>query len=189
MLWGSRANPRGDRHDAQIDHGYAATIHKAQGVTVDRTHVLATPGMGSHSAYVALSRHRDRVDLHYGQDDFADQGRLVRKLSRERAKDMASDYAREPKRQFASGVGSRSVSASPSWRIRYPRRCRACSTGCGFLSNDLSSRSNQPRKRLARCGEPYRQMRTFARPPSCRRRYSICRLHNRCMGYRPMIRQ
>ncbi len=30
---------------AQIDHGYAATIHKAQGMTVDRAHVLATPGL------------------------------------------------------------------------------------------------------------------------------------------------
>ncbi|MBC9031830.1 Ti-type conjugative transfer relaxase TraA [Sphingomonas sp. JC676] len=89
----------------QIDHGYAATIHKAQGMTVDRTHVLATPGMDSHSAYVALSRHRDSVDLHYGQDDFADQGRLVRTLSRDRAKDMASDYAREPDRKFAERRG------------------------------------------------------------------------------------
>lgn len=90
---------------ANIDHGYAATIHKAQGMTVDRTHVLATPGMDSHSAYVALSRHRDRVDLHYGQDDFANQGRLVRTLSRQRAKDMASDYAREPERRFAERRG------------------------------------------------------------------------------------
>ncbi len=79
----------------QLDHGYAATIHKAQGVTVDRTHVLATPGLDRHAAYVALSRHRDGVDLHYGRDDFADQGRLVRTLSRERAKDMASDYNRD----------------------------------------------------------------------------------------------
>ncbi|QDX26122.1 Ti-type conjugative transfer relaxase TraA [Sphingomonas suaedae] len=90
---------------ASIDHGYAATVHKAQGMTVDCTHVLATPGMDSHSAYVALSRHRDRVDLHYGQDDFADQGRFVRTLSRERAKDMASDYAREPERQYAERRG------------------------------------------------------------------------------------
>ena len=90
---------------ANIDHGYAATIHKAQGMTVDRTHVLATPGMDSHTAYVALSRHRDHVDLHYGQGDFADQGRLVRTLSRGRAKDMASDYVREPERQFAERRG------------------------------------------------------------------------------------
>jgi Ti-type conjugative transfer relaxase TraA len=80
---------------AHVDHGYAATVHKAQGVTVDRTHVLATPGLDRHSAYVALSRHRERVDLHYGQDDFADRARLVRTLSRDRPKDMASDYARE----------------------------------------------------------------------------------------------
>ena len=79
---------------AYIDHGYAATIHKSQGVTVDRAHVLATPGMDQHSSYVALSRHRSGVALHYGQDDFADQNRLVRTLSRERGKDMASDYAR-----------------------------------------------------------------------------------------------
>jgi Ti-type conjugative transfer relaxase TraA len=81
---------------AAVDHGYAATVHKAQGVTVDRVHVLATPGLDRHAAYVALSRHRDHVDLHYGGDDFADRGRLVRALSRERGKDMASDYGLTP---------------------------------------------------------------------------------------------
>lgn len=44
---------------AHIDHGYAATIHKAQGMTLDRTHVFATPGMDAHGSYFALSRHRD----------------------------------------------------------------------------------------------------------------------------------
>jgi hypothetical protein len=84
---------------AHIDHGYAATIHKAQGMTVDRAHVLATPGMDSHSAYVAMSRHRDGLALHYGRDDFADQSKLVRTLSRERGKDMAGDY--KPEQAFA----------------------------------------------------------------------------------------
>ncbi len=32
---------------AHIDHGYAATFHKSQGVTVDQTHILATPGMAA----------------------------------------------------------------------------------------------------------------------------------------------
>jgi len=90
----------------KIDHGYAATIHKAQGMTVDRIHVLATPGMDAHGSYVALSRHRDGLDLHYGRDDFADQGRLVRTLSRERAKDMASDYERaDPIQSYAERRG------------------------------------------------------------------------------------
>jgi Ti-type conjugative transfer relaxase TraA len=80
---------------AHVDHGYAATVHKAQGVTVDRVHVLATPGLDRHASYVALSRHREAVRLHYGQDDFEDRGKLVRALSRERGKDMASDYGRD----------------------------------------------------------------------------------------------
>jgi hypothetical protein len=90
----------------RIDHGYAATIHKAQGMTVDRTHILATPGMDAHGTYVALSRHRDGMDLHFGQDDFASQDRLTRTLSRERAKDMASDYERsDPARAYAEQRG------------------------------------------------------------------------------------
>ncbi|OAN63745.1 Ti-type conjugative transfer relaxase TraA [Sphingomonas sp. TDK1] len=75
-----------------VTHGYAATVHKAQGVTVDRVHVLATPGLDRHAAYVALSRHRAVVHLHYGRDDFADQGKLARALSRDRPKDNALDY-------------------------------------------------------------------------------------------------
>lgn len=90
----------------RIDHGYAATIHKAQGMTVDRTHVLATPGLDAHGSYVALSRHRDGVDLHYGRDDFASQDRLVRTLSRDRSKDMASDYQRaDPAQDYAERRG------------------------------------------------------------------------------------
>jgi len=53
-------------------------------MTVDGAHVLATPGMDAHSSYVALSRHRLRLDLHYGRDDFACQDRLVGALSRDR---------------------------------------------------------------------------------------------------------
>ena len=90
----------------KIDHGYAATIHKAQGMTVDRAHVLATPGMDAHSSYVALSRHRDGVGLHYGRDDFENPDRLTRILSRDRAKDMASDYEqRDPAQGYAERRG------------------------------------------------------------------------------------
>jgi len=90
----------------RIDHGFAATIHKAQGMTVDRTHVLATPGMDAHGSYVALSRHRDGMDLHYGQDDFSNQDRLTRTLSRDRAKDMASDYQHaDPAQSYAERRG------------------------------------------------------------------------------------
>ncbi len=101
---------------AHVDHGYAATFHKSQGVTVTSAHVLATPGMDRHSAYVGMSRHRDDVQLHYGRDDFADQRQLVRALSRDRGKDMASDYAK-PEQDQARAFADRR-------EIRFPERAR-----------------------------------------------------------------
>ncbi|GEL65436.1 hypothetical protein KBA01_27220 [Kozakia baliensis] len=76
-----------------LDHGYAATIHKSQGVTVDRAHVLATGSLDRHGAYVALSRHRDGVAVHWARDDVGNRETLVARLSRERLKDTTLDYA------------------------------------------------------------------------------------------------
>ena len=44
-----------------VDHGHAATIHKSQGMTSDAAFVLPHRGMHRHAAYVALSRHRERL--------------------------------------------------------------------------------------------------------------------------------
>ena len=142
----------------RIDHGYAATIHKAQGMTVDRTHVLATPGLDAHGSYVALSRHRDGMDLHYGRDDFADEDRLVRTLSRDRAKDMASDY--EPAtRAMPSGAASPSASGWSGWSrssSRFPRRCAACSTACACPP--MAGRSRNGRRRKGRRRQTRRRL-------------------------------
>ena len=105
---------------AHVDHGYAATIHKSQGVTVDQAHVLATPGMDRHSAYVGMSRHRDGAQLHYGRDDFADQRQLARVLSRDRAKDMAGDYGREG----ATAEQDRVRAFAERREIRFPELAR-----------------------------------------------------------------
>ena len=61
-----------------LDHGYAATVHKSQGATLDRVHVLATPGMDRHLAYVAMSRHRQSVVLHGAHADFLSPGRRAK---------------------------------------------------------------------------------------------------------------
>ncbi|WP_454702701.1 Ti-type conjugative transfer relaxase TraA [Agrobacterium burrii] len=60
-----------------IDHGYATTIHKNQGATVDRAFVLASSTMDRHLAYVAMTRHRDSVQLYADSQEFAKAGRLV----------------------------------------------------------------------------------------------------------------
>ncbi|MEJ5023670.1 Ti-type conjugative transfer relaxase TraA [Brucella anthropi] len=53
-----------------IDHGYAVTIHKSQGATVDRTLVLASGMMDRHLTYVSMTRHRHRADLYAAREDF-----------------------------------------------------------------------------------------------------------------------
>jgi hypothetical protein len=134
---------------AHLDHGYAATIHKSQGVTVDRTHVLATPRLDRHATYVALSRHREGVQVHYGRDDFADAGKLARTLSRERGKDMASDYPRErevdPARQFAARREIRSpvirLPEPPQHQIE-PQKVRSIFEG---IKLDMPQPERQPR--------------------------------------------
>ena len=78
---------------AALDYGYAATVHKAQGATVERSFVLATPGMDRHLAYVGMTRHRDGVELFAGHDDFKDFTALQERLSRARLKDFTLDYA------------------------------------------------------------------------------------------------
>ena len=100
------------RDYGHVDHGYAATIHKAQGVTVDRAHVLASGHMDRHATYVALTRHRDGVSLHYDRGEFADEGQLARTLGRERAKDTSLDY----------GAGAEQVAAFAERRGLDPLR-------------------------------------------------------------------
>ncbi|PYE43615.1 Ti-type conjugative transfer relaxase TraA [Rhizobium sp. PP-F2F-G20b] len=62
-----------------FDHGYATTIHKTQGATVDRAFVMASKTMDRHLTYVAMTRHRDSVQLYASQDAFTDAkaGKLV----------------------------------------------------------------------------------------------------------------
>jgi len=71
-----------------IDHGYAATIHKSQGSTVDRTFVLATAMMDQHLTYVSMTRHRDRADLYAASEDF----------------EAKPEWGRKPRVDHAAGV-------------------------------------------------------------------------------------
>jgi conjugative relaxase-like TrwC/TraI family protein len=51
-----------------LDYGYARTVHRAQGATVDRVHVLAAGG-GRELAYVALSRAREHTRIYATADN------------------------------------------------------------------------------------------------------------------------
>jgi Ti-type conjugative transfer relaxase TraA len=77
-----------------VDHGYATTIHKSQGATVDRAFVLASDSMDRHLAYVGMTRHRTAVTLYAAKDEFRDLAALSDRLSRSNAKETTLDYER-----------------------------------------------------------------------------------------------
>ena len=66
---GRQVDLTGEAADAKhLDHAYAVTVHRAQGATVDRTHLLADGG-GRELAYVAMSRARESTLVHVVADD------------------------------------------------------------------------------------------------------------------------
>ena len=111
------------RDYAALDYGYAATVHKAQGATVDRSFVLATPGMDRHLAYVGMTRHRESADLYAGRDDFKGFDDLKERLSRARPKDSTLDYAQRRGMEAARAQGAeREQPARRQERTQRPER-------------------------------------------------------------------
>ncbi|MBY5415956.1 Ti-type conjugative transfer relaxase TraA, partial [Rhizobium leguminosarum] len=78
-----------------FDHGYATTIHKTQGATVDRSFVLASTTMDRHLTYVAMTRHREEVQLYAGLDAFKTVRALTETLSRSGVKETTLDYTHD----------------------------------------------------------------------------------------------
>jgi ATP-dependent exoDNAse (exonuclease V) alpha subunit len=50
--------------DGGLDHGYALTVHQAQGLTCARALLLGSDALYREAGYVGLSRGRQRNDLH-----------------------------------------------------------------------------------------------------------------------------
>lgn len=75
-----------------VDLGYATTVHKSQGATVDRVKVLASLSLDRHLTYVAMTRHREDLAVYYGRRSFAKADGLIPLLSRSNAKETTLDY-------------------------------------------------------------------------------------------------
>jgi len=74
-----------------LDHGYCITVHKVQGSTVDRAHVLASDnGMSSREwSYVAASRAKEETHIHADMNTLQE---LAPAWSKARQKDVSLDY-------------------------------------------------------------------------------------------------
>ncbi|MDE2324601.1 MAG: relaxase domain-containing protein [Betaproteobacteria bacterium] len=75
---------------AHIEHGYAYTTHKSQGVTVDRARAIVDEKMLDQAmAYVQASRHREKFELHGTREQIENLDKLV---ARQRLKDTSADH-------------------------------------------------------------------------------------------------
>ena len=98
--------------NVRLDHGYALTVAAAQGLTVDRTFLLADDRPSRETIYPAATRHREEIDVYVNRaplaldvaDRRADSDReppvtdgeirayLAERWSRARPKEAALDY-------------------------------------------------------------------------------------------------
>lgn len=76
----------------QFTYGYASTVHRAQGVTVDKTFIFSTGNWVRNLTYVAMSRHRKSVKLYADKETYIDFDSLKKSMSREGLKDSVLDY-------------------------------------------------------------------------------------------------
>ncbi len=75
-----------------FDQGWAITIHKSQGTTVDKSFVLASHEMTQNLTYVAMTRHREDVQVYGSTLDFWREEKFADILSKSGEKLGAADY-------------------------------------------------------------------------------------------------
>lgn len=76
-----------------FNYGYAATVHKVQGMTVDHALVYAGgKGWNRNLTYVAMSRHRDTCHMYVDKTDYPDNSGLIKGMSKLGIKDSLLDF-------------------------------------------------------------------------------------------------
>jgi len=73
-------------------HGYAGTIYKGQGDTLDQTYLYHSEHWRSAPSYVALTRHRDKTELFVARNTAPDLKTLARQMARVDDRRAASHF-------------------------------------------------------------------------------------------------
>lgn len=76
-----------------LRHGYAGTIYKAQGATIDKTYILHDKATNHSNSYVALTRHSQDVEIFLSKQDTRDQHQFVSQISRSGTKVASVSFA------------------------------------------------------------------------------------------------
>ncbi|MDN3627674.1 Ti-type conjugative transfer relaxase TraA [Methylobacterium isbiliense] len=138
-----------------FSHGYAATVHKAQGATVDRTLVYASETMDRHLAYVAMTRHRDDAVIYASSETFGSLADLAQKLGRDGAATTTLDHDFMRRRANVNDLPeavpdralTRDVSAQrPRAETKINERAPAAGDAAAILQAALATADQVPRQ-------------------------------------------
>ncbi|PHZ86761.1 AAA family ATPase [Paremcibacter congregatus] len=124
-------------------HGYAGTIYKGQGRTVDQAYIYHTKHWGRTNAYVALSRHRQAVHM-FVAGDYGDPERLIKSLSREDHKLTSlaltlADHNSPGKAFEMSATGLNDTFDETVADLRGYRRLDPCRAALAHLQADIAA--------------------------------------------------
>lgn len=75
-----------------FDQGWAVTIHKSQGATIDKGFLLASHEMNQNLTYVAMTRHREDIQVYGSSCDLWREEKVADILSKYGEKLGAADY-------------------------------------------------------------------------------------------------
>ena len=76
----------------EFRHGYAGTIYKGQGRTLDQTYLYHSEHWRSAASYVALTRHRDKAEVFVARNTAPTLKDLARQMARVDNRKAASHY-------------------------------------------------------------------------------------------------
>ncbi len=127
-------------------HGYAGTIYKGQGKTLDHTYLYHTAHWRSAPSYVALTRQRESAQVFVARETARDASHLAWQMARSEVKSASVAWATREEVQQAQRVQERQAgqvggaaarrrprtrrrTTGASWRRRFPSE--GCPRACG----------------------------------------------------------
>ncbi|MGO9234138.1 MAG: BID domain-containing protein, partial [Methylocella sp.] len=151
---------------AGFRHGYAGTIYKGQGKTLDHTYLLHSQHWRAASSYVALTRQRESAKVFAAVETARDIRQLARQIGRAEIKSASIAYATADEltpaqkvaadRARAAHEGARARPAAPAARPQQPAQ--------GAVARPAEPRSRSSDERAPEAAAPSIGAERAARP-------------------------
>jgi AAA domain-containing protein/relaxase-like protein len=120
--------------------GYAGTIYKGQGATLDQTYVCHSAHWKSSAAYVALTRHKESVEIFASRETVKDLDAMARGLGRSDNKRAATAYRIDNDAAIPAGLESTVATlADPRAQARGPDMRAATSARAATTAQPAAS--------------------------------------------------